>query len=540
VGIQRLAFTFGGEDYDADTLGQNYLIAGGIMRAYDGVSATELNFHQYPEDLTSAQTAAGTMAAGIYYYTAIYEWQDAKGQIHRSAPAVTVTVTVAGASDDNITITVPTLRLTDKTSTRADCKVVLYGGAPGDDTVMYRITDISNNPAADTVDLVEASRAAAIYLGEVLYTTGGVVESTAPPASKVTTTHKNRLWIGGLEDGYTLGYSREQVYGEGVCFSEFLSIRVDPRGGAVKALGSLDELVVIFKKDAIFVLTGDGPLDTGAQNDYGQPSLVSADLGCESPKSIVTTVNGLMFKTDKGIYLLDRSLGLTYVGAPVEQYNSETITSAVVMEDVNEVRFTTESGPCLVYNYFFNQWSTFTNYEAVSAVKGLSTYLHLKSDGTVRKENTSYNDSGARYSMAIETSWFSFADLQGYQRIYYIMGLGDYISNHHTRIKMAYDFEPAYTETSYFNVDTDLGLEYYGDDATYGESSVYGGAGTSIYQWYLRPRRQKCQSMKLLIEDVDTITDAGGGSFNFVGLTFMAGLKVGGPRVRGGQEIGSR
>lgn len=539
VGIQKMAFTFDSAEFDSETFGENFHVAGGVMLAYDGVSATELNFHLYPEDLTTSQNSSGTLPTGTYYYQAIYEWQDAKGQIHRSAPSVPISAAVTGTGNDQVIITVPTLRLTRKTGTRADCKVVLYSGTVGDDTIMYRLDETTNDTTADTVTFTDgAPRSASFILGEVLYTTGGLVESTAPPASKVTTSHKNRLWLGGLEDGLTLAYTREHVYGEGACFSDFLTLRVDPRGGSVTALGSLDDKLVIFKRDAIFSLVGDGPLDTGAQNDYGQPQLVSSDVGCTAPKSVVTTPMGLMFKTDKGIFLLDRSLGTSYIGAPVAAYNSYTVTSAVVLEDVQEVRFTTSEGPCLVYNYEFNQWSTFTNYASASACRGLDSYLHLRSTGVVCKENSSYNDAGARYSMAIETSWFSFADLQGYQRIYYIMGLGDYLSNHHTRVKMAYDFEDAYSETVYFNVDNGLDISYYGDDATYGDSDVYGGSGTSIYQWYLRPRRQKCQSIKLLIEDVDTISANGDASFNFVGLTFQAGIKSNGPRVRAGQEIG--
>lgn len=540
VGIQKVALEFGSTVFDADTLGQNYHIAGGVLLGYDGVSATELGFHLYPEDVTVAQGAAGTLPNGTYYYAAVYEWQDARGQIHRSAPSVIVSATVTSSSNDAVTISVPSLRLTAKTGTRADVKVVLYSGVEGDDTILYRLTETTNDPTSPTVDLTDsAPRSATFTTGEVLYTTGGVLDSIAPPACKVVTNHKNRLFLAGLEDGNSVAYSREHVFGEGVNFSDFLSFKVDPRGGPITALGSLDDKLVIFKRDAIFTLVGDGPVDTGAQNDYANPQLVSSDVGCVDPRSVVITPEGLMFRSDKGIYTLTRALQTVDTGGRVDDYNIHTVTSAVVMEDASEVRFTTEDGPCLVYNYEFDQWSTFQNYEAVSACRGLGgSYIHLKSDGTVRKENDGYNDAGSRYSMAIETSWMSFGDLQGYQRVYYAMGLGDYLSDHHTRVKIAYDFEDSYSETVYFNVDTDSNISYYGDDATYGDSSVYGGSGVSIYQWYLRPRRQKCQSLKLLIEDVDTISSNGDASFNFVGLTFMAGIKNGGPRVRGGQEIG--
>jgi hypothetical protein len=203
-----------------------------------------------------------------------------------------------------------------------------------------------------------------------------------------------------------------------------------------------------------------------------------------------------------------------------------------VLEDVNEVRFTTTAGECLVYNYFFSQWSVFTNYLAVSAIQDATGYLHLKSNGQVRRETDEFMDVGARIRMAIETSWFAFANLQGFQRIYEVLALGDYVSSHVTRVKLAYDYEEAFTETIYFNVDEELGISYYGDDATYGDSEVYGGGGSAVYEFRIRPRRQKCDSMKVRIEDIDTLAEVGGGSFNLVSMTMEVGAKKGSNKLR--------
>lgn len=491
---------------------------------------------------TVHNTTGGSLPVGTYYYAVMYEWMDAQGQIHRSTPNYVNQATTV--INQKITVTYPTLRLTLKDgSTRANCRVVLYRGiATDDDQVLYRLTDAVNSTSADTgtfIDTGSVLSAANLAVQEVLYTTGGVIENTAPPASKCLTSYRGRLFLGGLEDRNSMAYSKPHVYGEGLAFSDFFVQRCDSRGGDIRSLAAMDDKLVIFKKDVIFTMVGDGPVDTGVNNDYADPQLVATDVGCSTPNSIVLMPNGLMFKSDKGIYLLDRSLSTSYIGAAVERFNDLTITSAVVMEDQNEVRFTTSDGVCLVYNYFYNLWSWFTNYEAVSAVGSSSGYYHLKSDGTLRIEDTSYNDAGSTYKMSIETGWISFAGVQGYQRIYDIYGLGDFISDHYTRIKLAYDFEDAYTETVYFNVDAGLDLAYYGDGATYGADSPYGGSGSSVYQWQLGPRRQKCQSIKLLIEDIDNKTVNGGASFAFVSLSFLAGIKPAGPKFGSSKSIGS-
>lgn len=484
------------------------------------------------------------LAAGTYYYGVIYEWVDGQGQVHRSAPAFT---NVTSLSNGQLfTIHYPNLRLTAKDGiTRADVKVVLYRGlTSGDSEVLYRLKDQDNDPTAasgtmtDTGGFLVPTDVLAVQ--EVLYTTGGVIENIVAPSSACITGYRNRLFLGGLEDGNTLAYSKYAVPGEGVAFSDIFTLRCDPRGGPIKALFPLDDKLVVFKKDAIFTLVGDGPLDTGAQNDYSEPQLVSSDLGCAYPRSIALIPNGLIFKSDKGIYLLDRNLGTSYIGAGIERFNSSTITSAVVMEDHNEVRFTTSDDICLVFNYFFGQWSWFENYGYASAVGGSSGYYLLTDEGVIRKEVEGvYNDSGATYAMQIETGWISLAGVQGYQRLYQIMGLGDFYSDHYTKIKTAYDFEAAYTETIYFNVANGLILSYYGDDPAYGSSSPYGGTGSSVYQWSLQPRRQKCQSIKLLISDVDTKTEAGGASFSFVSLNLIAGVKPNGPKLGFRKQIGS-
>ena len=48
--------------------------------------------------------------------------------------------------------------------------------------------------------------------------------------------------------------------------------------------------------------------------------------------------DGVFFKSAKGIYLLDRSFQVHYIGADVEAYNALTIVGAAVVPDTNSVR----------------------------------------------------------------------------------------------------------------------------------------------------------------------------------------------------------
>ena len=518
------------------TLGRNYHIAGGSLFAYDGVTVFEHGFYLFPEDITKAAGAGGSLAAGTYSFRVLYEWTDGQGQLHRSAPSITVSQ--AAASSDKVTLTVPTLRITNRDATSV--KIVVYMAAIGLSTVYYRKSETANTTATDTVAIEVAT--AAVTTNEILYTTGGVYENIVPPACRAIHVHKNRLWAIGLETD-ELWYSKEWVVGEAVAFSDFLKMPIEATGGSCNAGASLDDKLIQFKDERIYSLVGEGPLDTGAQNDYGRPQLIAADVGTQLPNSIVETPIGLIFKSSKGFYQLARNLGIKYIGAAVENYNSLTVTSAILLADENEVRFTTSDGICLVYNYFFNQWSTFSNYQAVSACNALGTYVHLKSNGTVKKEVADqYNDDGARYSMAIETSWLSFASIMGFQRVYEMQLLGDFVSHHYTKVKVAYDFEDAYTDTKYFDTRTGLVSDnYYGADPTYGTSDFYGvlnDDATSVYQFRYGPPRQKCESIKLRIEDIDTIGSTGGGSVKLMAMTFEVGRKSGTNRLSPARSIG--
>ena len=263
----------------------------------------------------------------------------------------------------------------------------------------------------------------------------------------------------------------------------------------------MDDKLIIFKESEIYFVSGDGPNDLGTGGGFTEPQMLSNDLGCSNKKSIILTPNGLMFKSNKGFYLLDRALQLHYIGADVEKYNNLEITSSVSVDDKNQIRFTHKEGNALVYDYYFNQWSTFTNYDAEDAVNWQNKYTLIKGNGKicVEKSNT-YTDDGVGYSLKITTGWMSFATVQGLQFIYKIMLLGDFKSAHDLLVKVAYDYVESFHND---------------DKKTF--------QGKAPYQYDVRLRKRKCEAIKLSIEDTSII----GESYNLSNISIEVGQKRG-------------
>lgn len=510
-------------------LGQNLHIPGGFLKMYDGESVTEHSFHLYPESVSSAVGTSGSIANGTYQHVVVWEWIDAKGQIHRSAPSIPVSTTLTGANDE-IVLTIPTLRYTLKTFPyRSEVIASVYRTTNGG-TNFYKVSNDSsplyNDTESDSITFNDTLIDSSILSRPLLYTTGGTLENTPVSACDIVVPFKNRLFAAGLESESELRYSKEFVKDEGVAFSEALTVAANSGGGGIKALAVLDEKLVIFKENKIFILSGNGPTDTGSDNDFQSPQEVSSDVGCVEPESIVNISKGILFKSQKGIYLLDRGLTVSYIGDRVQDYNNLDISSAVVIPELNQVRFTSREGTTQVYDYYYDSWSVYTNQPAVSATSWNGEYVYLKDSGITLKEVVgSYSDDGVAIKTKIETSWISVAGLQGFQRLYSIMLLGNYVGSHTLKATLSYDFRDYSTE-SFTIIPSQVVIgSVFGSVSPYGSEATF-GSGTGVYQFEIKPANQKCSSFKLTIEDLfPDSTGTGGFTINSVSSTI--GVKRG-------------
>lgn len=529
TGVIKVSFDFNAStQFSSFQVGRNLHIAGGYLQNYDGNSATEHGFHVFPEGTTAVVSATAGVLNGTYSYVAVYEWTDAQGQIHRSAPSAPVQLSPAMFKVD---LTIPTLRLTAKKDNRTNVVIGIYRTKTLG-SVYYRITSITsplyNDPTVDTVTYTDNATDASIAGNELLYTTGGVVDNIAPPACQYVKNFANRIILGGLEEPNQIWYSKFFTVGQGIGFSDQFIMQIDTEGGNVTSLGVLDDKIIFFKEAQLYYVSGDGPTDTGAQNTFTLPVRIATDSGSFEFNSIVVGPDGLYYKSQKGIYRLSRQLEVSYVGAPVEDFNNLTVTSGILIESANEVRFLTSDGDALIYNYFFGQWSTFRNHKGKSAVIWNRLYTYITTTNNIFVETPGvYSDNGQSIKMKIVTQWFSFAQVQGFMRVYKFNVLGKYKGKHKLVVRIGYDFEQFFMQQVNFNSDLIFDTTTYGEDSPYGDG-VFAGQ-PSVYQYRVNTTKQKVESIRVSIEDV--FQGNANEGYTLTGLEFEVGQKQGGMKI---------
>lgn len=452
VGISALTITFDATRMHA-SLGTNTFIACGRLLEFDGISPFENGFTSAPGLTAAANAAGGSMATGSYQVCVVACWIDAKGNRHRSNPSPIKTIAVTGPTG-KIDCTIYTNQCTEKRSTAFGARQEIFFevySTEASGTTFYRVTSLTaptfSSVTAASIAFSRTAADASIIGNDVLYTTGGVLENIPAPATNVVVAHRNRLFVISSEFPTQVWYSKLNSPGDAVAFNDLQVIDVGDAGGDCTALASLDDKLIVFKKNTIIVVAGDGPDDTGSQNTFSLPAIVSSDVGCSAPNSVVLTPEGILFQSASGICILTRSLSVEYIGAAVEAYNAQTITAALLVADQDQARFYTAGGTCLVWDYLFNQWCTFTNISAADATLSGNVLHFLLTTGEVRKEaSATYNDNGTDYYMRVRTPWIK-SSLQGIMRLKRIAILGDYKTAHTLQVKVYRDYDDALVET---------------------------------------------------------------------------------------------
>jgi len=521
----------------AVTFSNNLLIVGGILQSYDGVSVVEQGFHVYPEPVVVTCTGSGGgLSTGTYSYCACYAWTDNYGQVQRSAPSPIVVVSATANNQGNITV--PCLRLTAKQTgynSRDNVIIEIYrtsANASGVNPIFNLVTStlapLVNQANSNTVSFTDLESDASIASNPFLYTTGGVLDNIAPPSNSLITLYQDRVILGGLEDPNILWYSQNRTEIDNfnttpVEFAAENTIGVDPRGGGITALGLLNQNLIIFKKTAIFVINGDGPNNTGGGQTFPDAQMIASDVGCTNPNSVIICPAGLMFQSDKGIYQLDQSFNLTYVGAKIESYNDLTITSSTLVPDKNIIIFTTNDdgyGTALVYDYYVGQWSTWLNHYAIDSIIFQDLFCFVTASGEFFQSNlNSYTDAGTPIYLSWVTPNLSFGQLNGFQQVFRCYLLGTYQGTHSLTISVAYDFNPSYTQTA----------------------TLTPSAPTSPwlpYEYRIDFNIQRCTAIRLMVSDAET--SAYNQGYSISALTFEVGVLPDGNRLPASNIYGTQ
>lgn len=461
----------------AAPLGENLHIAGGCLYEYDGANVFENNFHVIPEVPTLANNAGGSLADGTYSVILVYGFFDAHGQLHRSAPSVAASITISGGGGARqIDITARCLRLTSKPYAWILAYITEDAG-----TTYYEAGYVANDAAAATA-AITIDDLSDLTDNRLLYTTGGVLDNTAPPHLSSIVRKGERLY--GIGPDGQIWLTKKHVLGEGASFAdELLTHDITEDGGDDYRLSEQDDALVVWGERSIQAIAGDGPTDVGTQSDLAPPRVLASDTGLLAGSPVVRSDAGSFFKSSRGLSLLSRAMQVAYVGGPVETYNSLELVSAVVVPEKGQIRFGHSDGSTLVYDITAEQWAVFTNHlTSGPACVFDGDYCYVKSSGGVFQQDTGFVDDATAISMVVETPWIRLAALTGYVRAYEVQFLGTWRSAHTLTLKVYVDF----SETAVETIEYDLSTGYSAGDAL--------RLGHDL-------ARQKCQAVKFRLED---------------------------------------
>lgn len=455
--LARFSFDIDTDEMSYASTDRSVLTSGGIIRDYDGASIVEQNFFIAPTILSVSSSGGGSITAGTRSYIAIFEYTDQRGYRQRSPISSSFSKTNGASEQNTITFYGYTL------GPRGRLGIVSFYRTENAGTVFYKVGEytsafgININGTATFLDNVTDAN---LVKGELLYTTGGVLEIDPPPPSLFLCNHNNRIFSISGEDRNRIYYSNVKNITDSIGFSRLLFIRSESstsrRSEPNIALASISDKLLIFKESCIYWVGGDGSNELGQGSSFNTPELLTADIGCKYAKSVIHTPLGVMFMSNKGFYLIDGGLGINYIGAPVESYNSQKVYGSCIVKGRNIVNFLLGS-VMLSYNYMVDLWSVYTMSNTPSGFIGYdiasfeNKMMLLCSDSETSIEGTGFQDqvnSGtSNYPLLVRTGWIKGPSIQGFARFWRAAVLGVYKSAHQLKVTVYYNYDDSVFDT---------------------------------------------------------------------------------------------
>ena len=456
-------------------------------------------------------TSAGTLPAGTY----IIKLEPSFNRITLSENATASNIGDTYSTKDilTLTVTIPTLTATYKNLV----SIVLYR-TENNQPIFYRVSSLNsltyNIFTAETITISDSLPDSQIVGNEQLYTTGGTKGNINAPSVSALCPFKSRMIYLSPENPFQIGYSQQIIDGVPVQFNSLQFVKnIDQTIGRAVAVSPIDDKLVIFGPSNKFYMVGTGPSPDGQNDDFTDPSPIVGVSGCSNPNAVLELPNGIIYQdSQKGWYLLDRSLQEHYIGADVEQFNQYPATSCQKIPNSTKVTLTLSNGTNLTYDYFVGQWETDlfpgTVFDSTIFENDL---VYIQSNGLSLQQTPSvYSDNGSVIPFSIKTGSLNLAQIQGFQRVYEVIILGTYFSPHTLTVNLYTDFGTSPTTTRVIPVLVQ----------------------PNIYEYRIRPSVMKCTSMQ--IEIIESQSGSPGQGLSLSGISLRVAVKKGQNKLSAG------
>lgn len=427
---------------------------------------------------------------------------------------------------------------------------------------------------------------------EIIYTATEPSADTLGSVSQFASTGNTLFYVSGDKVGffkpwrYNVAPEAPSLYIQDLPYSQ------------PKHIVGMDDKLILFYDDFIYVLFGESPGVDGSGGGYETQKL-PGEIGLRDVKSVVEVTKGIMFRSRRGFYILNRGLVLDYVGGVEDVIKGTTVSASVNADGESHVIFSLSideqrdsynklsltddhppgsflgNGNCepiyqfiktstltlgggvggaldfglpekppdlgertlvdqnpyaVVYNYDLEEWSVFTNHDFVASKDVRGRVYGVRSDWTLleQRDPGSSGDTwgddakgteilpGRNNLLKLRSAWVKFAALMD---LYSLVNLTVLFRNlnypaHGSDIRMIlrqdYEATDAFDPGSY----THKQLR---------KSNDGGSLAPDRLQISLRPKRRRCQSFQLDIEEKQTNNEPGksftiGRGFEVIGI----------------------
>ncbi len=549
------------------------VISGGKTSLYDGVCVAELGVLETPW-ITAVDGGAGTgVEAGTRSYTAFFEAVDATGRRHISRSANPFVYDMAAPKNVNISISYPNVSdhvsynvgssgVGTSSANAYNFKYHVYrtvaNSATNAGTQYYRIASGQVQGTASTaavISFADSVSDANLILNDLMFrqpgTQGTSLDHYHTPASSCVVRHKDRVFIARGSDVY---FSSFDVFGEAPWFNPAFSFKVPGGIGDITALATFDGTLVVFKVNGIWLVDGDGPAENGGNGtEFSPPRRIPTELGCVDARTLISTNDGLLFRSMQGIQRLTRKLTVDWIGQRVfrtvdaNPYNGGAAFDVLTGRCVWLIGSTegtypgqlssSGTGYAVVYDTTNDSWSRYKLLSSAGAGKAFQDVCFAEVGSVAQSITTGgrlvYLDTANMYMEALgydyissnsfipvtlETGWIKSQSKQ-------------------ERIRVS-DF----TIAAYRNADCTVATSYAANySPTYVSVKTWTPATTgalTIVQLETQPPVEAVQSMSFKIVTSDpTPTSFGAGTqMDIFGLTVRVGLRGGGAKLPAAQK----
>tara|TARA_R100001082_G_scaffold66442_2_gene37544 strand:- start:6058 stop:10008 length:3951 start_codon:yes stop_codon:yes gene_type:complete len=499
---------------------------GGYLHGYDGSNIFEVGFATYPSiarlhQLHDDLNNNGGLSAGTYKYKVVYEWTDANGNIHRSAPSGFAEITTTEASSGRRGTVVVSIYIPNFTR-KIGIRAIVYRNNDGG-SIFYKAGSVPvpepSSASRRTVNFIDWPRGTSaittqddIIYRDPIYTADGELANGFFGSCTDLTRHRNKAFAVGADDN--VYFSKPIVDGAELQFPDEFVLRIPGDSSVTTGVESNLDHLLIFTEDNAHFVSGPGPDAFGA-GMFAPPRIFGTNQGARAGSAHVQTPLGVFYQTLRGIYLVQRDMSIKYIGAQVEDQVNNLVISMLCHDPTNEVRFmikdttASSSDVALTYNYYFGQWSrsemvyTSSEYQVGEIYDG--TYFQ-KLSGTgflLKQDNTVFTDTyrvhasptstaTRNYNLELRTAFIAPSGLLSFDRVYRGMVLGEYISAHTIRLNFYTDYmDTVAVSTGSKELSTAPAGEY---------EPVAGYVNHPLYLFRAHMTQQKCRAIQAEIK----------------------------------------